>query len=72
MITKKFGFPGYKYVIPILLVCLFIYYIPTLLQFGIINYAPKLLILIFFIIQIVVGILLDKYYYKKNISNKEI
>ena len=34
--------------------------------------APKLLILIFFIIQIVVGILIDKYYYKKNISNKEL
>ena len=72
MITKKFGFPGYKYILPIFCAFLFIYYIPMILDYGIINYAPKLLILIFYIIQIVVGILLDKYYYKKNISNKEL
>lgn len=72
LITKKFGFPGYKYLLPIFCAFLFIYYIPMILDYGIINYAPKLLILIFFIIQIVVGILIDKYYYKKNISNKEL
>jgi hypothetical protein len=72
VITKKFGFPDYKYLLPIFSAFLFIYYIPMILDYGIINYAPKLLILIFFIIQIVVGILIDKYYYKKNISNKEL
>jgi drug/metabolite transporter (DMT)-like permease len=72
MITKKIGFPGYKYTLPLFCAFLFIYYIPMMLDYGIINYAPKLLILIFFNIQIVVGILIDKYYYKKNISNKEL